>query len=482
MSNPSPIEARGRERSIRETVTMAASTIVGFFLSLARTKLLALAWGPAGIGAIGLIQSAMGTGTLLFGLGVDSIAAREIARARSEAGGQAERLVSAVVLGSPIVALAGASAALLTFALFDDLLGLESPWAVALAALGVWASLVSANLRGLLAASARIAALARSTVVAATIAALLSAALANWGQSTVTVALAVVVVPSTQLLAFVVATLALRPKLHLRAAANSIRMAFAFAKEGVLLALAGVLPPLSQLIIRSLARSELDSVGLGYFQASMALAALSISVLASSVGPSLLPRLSAESANPSEFTRIVNEQTLVYLVLYAPVVFALSSLPHLALRVLYAEPFVAASGQLAWQMLGEVVRLPCWVLATVLTVRRRTGAYFVVELVALVTTVAAVVGGLEFGSSSLTGALLSLSTFGQFVLLSLICRREGIAWSREIWREVCLVGAGCVLAVVTTPLHPAFMALVVLGLGFWSVRAVRLLASLRRST
>lgn len=385
-----------------------------------------------------MMQAALSTATVVGGAGVEGVLTRELAKAHPSHPQRVNVLLSAASRGVFLMALLGAVLSFGVISALSGELGFDSPLVPALLALGVLASIVTANLRAALSGLGLlrvVASLGGASGVVTLLAALL---LTTSGNREPLWVAAVVVLPIVQL---GVTLIGFRraPVWQPLAWRESVSAVRALIRMSKLLALAGILPPAAQLLVRTLVREELNPVAFGCFQAAMALAATSVSVLASSVGPSVLPRLSAASGDSLAMSAVVNEQTTVYLTLFAPVAIGIVALPDLVIRLLFSSEFAPVAGQLSWQMVGEVVRLPCWVLATALTARSRTRAYLLVEAVSLALFVIGAVLAARTHSLEAVGVALSIATGFQFALLVWLLRPDGVRLAPQVLLRIAIV-------------------------------------------
>jgi O-antigen/teichoic acid export membrane protein len=162
----------------------------------------------------------------------------------------------------------------------------------------------------------------------------------------------------------------------------------------------------------------------------MALSAVAGGVLAASVNTTVLPRMSALSSAPEEMSALMRQQALAYVSLFAPVALALVAFPELVVRLLYSDRFLGAAEQLRWQMVGEVLRLPCWIMGSVLVAKSRARACLVLEVSSLVVSVLLVILGARAGGGWLLGVATSIAAIVYFALLSFIVSRDGVVWGR----------------------------------------------------
>lgn len=475
MSNSSPdIE---RRRSIAETLLFAGGAAISFVLGLLRTKAQAIAWGPTGVGGLGLMQASLSTATLVGGVGVDGLVTRDLAAHDSPR--RNDEIAAVAVRGSVLLACVACGGATVIFGLLPTSLGF-SGWADAfIVGVGVAFAILAANQRALLAGLRRTRDLAVAQVAAAVVGTVLAVSLVVLPAGTMVWAAAVTSIPLTQFVIF--ATVVRRVT---RADALSWVQAAALLPEFALragpLAIAGVLPVLTQLLIRTSAHRAMNELAFGSFQATMSLAAISVSVLASSVGPSVLPRLSKAAASHAELRDELNSTIADYLRLYAPVAIILAALPELATRLLFSRDFGGVSEQLPWQLVGEVFRLPCWVMATALTAQARFRTYLLVEASSLVVSVLAVSLSAPSGSPAVVGAALSAATVCQFVILAAALSMTGVVLRLAVLRALSTVAAVVIVAAAWSSTVVWVRAAVVLAAFLFAASAFKLLARLRQ--
>lgn len=467
---PAPERGPAAGTGVRETVLMAGASGLSFLASLARTKVLALGWGPVGVGGVGLMQASLSTATLVGGLGVDGVVTRDYAAAASPE--ERSQLAAAVRKGMLVLASVAGAVAWAVFFLFRERLGFAG-W---LDALGIGAAvalaIVAANLRSLIAGDRRIRAVAGASIASAVLAAVLVVTVVLLADGPVAWSVAVLAVPLAQVL--VLWRSAWRvPGGGQHALGSAVRFALRLCFRARILAVAGVIPVLSQLLLRLLARGSLGPVEFGGFQAVLSLAAISTSVLASSVGPSILPQLSAQAGDPRALAARALGHAWDYIVLYAPVAFGLQVLPELAMRLLFSSEFGPAAPQLAWQVSGELLRLPCWVLAAVLSARGLFRQYFWSELLTMGAVLGATHIGLTVGSPEALGLALSAGALGQFLGLFGLCRISGLPLP---WRFLALCLGLWALSLASAflagafPVGWVFAAGVFIGSGALAVR------------
>lgn len=440
----------GEAKAAGEILVLATTAVLTLGLGIVRTKVLAIAFGRAGLGLLGLLQSAMATGILITGIGIDGVGARELARAQGDKPASIPLIRAGLSKGVFAIAAFGALLAAPILGGVVCHLGYEAEarWAPLLA-IGILAGVMTANGRAVLAGHSQVGGLARSAVFGAGLA-LVFAASTVWLPMAPALTLAALSLPLAQ---WTLVRLASRqlPKVSSFQLRVSVREALSLARMASIFAIAGVLPVLSQFLIRTVAAAGLGVDQLGLFQASLTLSTTAVGVLASSMGPSLLPRLAAQTREPEQFNQTLLTQVKLYLALFAPIALAAEVVPELLLSILYSADFTTASSQLSWQMVGESLRLPCWAMATALTAQSRGRAYLLVESVTLLTT-ATLIGFASWnGSLQWVGVAFSISLLVQFLLLSWLLASKGFSWPRSLRVEMLVLACICAALAALVP-------------------------------
>lgn len=425
-------------------VLMAFSSAASLLLSLARTKLVALFLGPAGIGLLGLVQSTMATATLIGGAGLDSIVTREAAKARASGEGL-EISIAVGLRGSMLLGFATALVAVPVLAVFGEQLGTPGLISLMAVAAAIASSIVGTNYRALLAGISTVTDSALASLASAVGALVLTAALVMLSVPLgVVVAFVALAIPASQVVAtgLFVWRHTTETTVTWRELLVPLRT---YLGEAGGFAIAGVVPVLTQLIARSVVRGCSDNDRFGYFQASLALGTTVTSVLAASVGASVLPSLSRVSASEERLRAAADQSARTYLVLVAPLVLLIAVFPADIVRLLYSSRFEPVSEQLSWQLMGEVVRLPAWVLSSVLLVLGRARAYLIVELTSGACMLVCLWFAVGLSGLASLGLAVAVGAVTQFVMCCFMAVREGVWLSLKTWSVMTglVVWLGC---------------------------------------
>jgi PST family polysaccharide transporter len=433
-------------RILFATSAVGGASVVNILFGLVRMKVAALVLGASGVGLIGLLQSLIGTGAAIGGLGIAQSATRQVAAERASGNEASAR--RALFLATALLAVTAAGLIWLlrhpiALLLLDDP---QSAGAIGWMGLAIGFSIVAASQTALLAGMGQVGDVARVSILTAFLStfAALGFLLVLREQAIIPYLLAV---PVASVLAGWLYSRRL-PRPVARTPGGLQEQWRNLFGLGAAIMAAGVIASVAQLAVRSLLAQRLGLDDLGLFQAASLISITYLGFVMSAMGADFYPRLSALAPGSPEANRLVNDQTEIALLLGGPAILAMMGLAEWLLGLLYAREFAGAAELLRWQMLGDVLRIASWPLGFALLAAGRGKAYVMLELTAF---------GTFFG---LTYVLLpafgmeaaGIGFFAMYVLylplLLLVAGGKGFRWSAEVVRDgaVLLILAAAILA------------------------------------
>ena len=99
-------------------------------------------------------------------------------------------------------------------------------------------------------------------------------------------------------------------------------------------------------------------------------------IILQAMGADFYPRLTASVRNHEECNRLVNEQTLVGLLLAGPGVLATLTFAPLVIAFFYCAKFGAAVGVLRWICLGATLQVITWPMGFIIVAKGRSRSVF----------------------------------------------------------------------------------------------------------
>jgi len=428
----------------RVLLALLSSSVVTVLSSIVRYKAISVQLGAAGVGEYGLLLNFVALVAVLFSLGLPHSGVQRVAVTHSSPR-EGPAVQRALLYGSFTLALLAAMATLVTSPLFPNHPGgLLIPLAVAATMLSV--SQVSLlNGLGLVRQIALVNSLSALGGTLLTVAAL-------WLSPDWAIPVALL---STPLLGTVGAWWALRGQGSWREPVplpEVWKSVPPMAQLGVLIALALSIQSGGQYLARVYLQQH--GVGVvGQYQAAWSVTTAYLSVILSALSVEFFPRIS-RVVNDNDRDAIqssVHQQIALIFGLSLPVICLAILLSSPLIRLMYSGGFEFAASLAQQQFVGDVVKLPCWVLSYVLVAKSRGGVFFMSELL---TTLS------YLGSLILLDNFLGLDTVGWAYAISYCVFFSYIAF--EYRRNIGIP------IPVSSVIHTALALIVVLSHYFFS--------------
>jgi O-antigen/teichoic acid export membrane protein len=219
-----------------------------------------------------------------------------------------------------------------------------------------------------------------------------------------------------------------------------LKLGFVFMSSGLMTM--GVAYVVRIIILRKIG---FDATGL--YQSAWTLGGLYVGFILQAMGADFYPRLTASAHDNIACNRLVNEQTLIGLLLAGPGVIATLVFAPLVLVTFYSAKFVAAVEVLRWICLGVTLQVVTWPMGFIIIAKGKSVLFFVAELAWTVVAVGLVwICVPRFGLNGAGIAFFGSYLFHWLLIYPIVRCVSGFRWSRENWQLGFLVLA-CVAAV-----------------------------------
>lgn len=438
---------------VRATAIVGLSSVVALGLSVVTNKVLAALIGPLGIGHVGLLQTVLNIAAIAFSVGLGTIAVRGAAAMRGSARAGSHDLTVIVVATS--FGLTGG----LLIALFRDVIAVDvldgrvSGVEVALVAGALVLMTTASAAIALLAGRHQIRTVAGITVATALVAAIGGVALiAAYGEGGIAPMLL-----TTAAAEFVFAGAALARTLGPRIRHERPRWTHAadLIAQGTPLALSQLVGVGVQLGIPIAVLHALGPSDVGLYRAAATISVGYLTFFLASLTQDFLPRISG-ARSEAELGAAVEKRMRLVMGLGTPIIVALLAMSPVLLSVLYSSAFEQATELLRWQLVGDLLRVPAWVLSFVLIARGRILRYFLVEAAAGVVLLGSSLAGLATLGLPGAGVAYALTQIVHWGGLWLAV--QGQAATRPGRLQLGLLGlAGAAGAVMVTELRDPWL-------------------------
>src|SRR5258708_2809518 len=471
---------------LKSSALIGGSSVLNIAIRIVRTKAMAVLLGPAGFGLFGLYGSIAELTQSIAGMGINSSGVRQIAEAVGSDDTERIAQTTSVLRRTSIVLGALGAVLLVVFSRQVSTLtfGSQQPTsAVCLLSIAVFFSLVSAGQGALIQGMRRIADFAKMGVLSALYGTFISIPVVYFFREKGVVPSLVGVAAMSIITSWWYSRRVRIPSPSMTAsqvgqeAAALLKLGLAFMASGLMMM--GVAYAVRTIILRKIG---VEATGL--YQSAWTLGGLYVGFILQAMGVDFYPRLTASASDNPECNRLVNEQTLVGLLLAGPGVIATLTFAPLVIALFYSAKFGAAVGILRWICLGATLQVITWPMGFIIVAKGNQNLFFLADLA---WTFAAVSLPLfffrSFGVNGAGIAFFVSYVFHGLMIYPIVRWLSGFRWSREnkptgLLFLLLIAVVFCGFYVPPTLLAGLLWALVVIFSGFYSLRALLKIISL----
>lgn len=351
-------------------------------IGIVRTKAMAVLLGPAGFGLFGLYGSVQNLAQSIAGMGINSSGVRQIAEAVGTGDAGSIAKTSAVLKRTSVVlGLLGAALLLILSRQVSQLTfgSADRAGAVALLSVAVFFALVSAGQGALIQGMRRIADLAKMNVLGALFGACTAIPLVYFLREKG-------VAPSLIGVAAMATLTSWWYSRKIEIQKTTVTLSQVRQETSALLKLGSAFMASSLMtmgvayFVRIIVLRKVGFEATGLYQAAWTLGGLYVGFILQAMGADFFPRLTAKIHNPVDCNRLVNEQTLIGLLLAGPGVLATLTLAPLVITLFYSAKFGAAVVLLRWICLGAMLQVITWPMGFIVVAKGRQNLFFASEL------------------------------------------------------------------------------------------------------
>ena len=441
---PAPaVEKNTYGQILKSSALVGGSSVLNIAIGIVRTKAMALFLGPSGFGLAGLYSSIVDLTQSLAGLGINNSGVRQIAEAVGS-GDRSQIAKTAAVLRQTSIALGMVGALLLmVFSRQVSQVTFGSPQragAVSLLSLAVLFRLVSSGQGALLQGMRRISDLAKMGVLGALFGTLVAIPMVYFFREKG-------IVPSLVAVAAMMIGTSwwYSRKINIQIPTVSLsevrREASALLKLGSVFMASGFMVLGVAYVVRIMVLRRVGFEATGLYQSAWTLGGLYVGFILQAMGADFYPRLTASANDNVECNRLVNEQTVMGILLAGPGVIATLTVAPLVVTVFYSAKFGPAVELLRWICLGATLQVVTWPMGFIIVAKGKSDIFLYAEI--LWSGFALLLAWICVRSFGLNGA--GMAFFGSYVfhwlLIYPIARRlSGFRCSdRNRWTTLVLL-------------------------------------------
>jgi antigen flippase len=426
------------KESYHEILTSSAliggSQVANIVIGIVRIKAIAMLLGPAGFGLFGLYGSIQNLTQSIAGMGINSSGVRQIAEAAGSDDKARIAQTAAVLRRTAIILGLLGAALLLAFSRQISQLtfgSTEHTAAVSLLSIAVFFGLVSGGQGALIQGMRRIADLAKMNVLGAFFGLCAGIPLVYFfGQKGVVPSLVVVAAMSMLTSWWYSRKIDTQPA---HVTLSQVRQeASALLKLGSAFMASGLMTMGVAYAVRIMVLRRVGFEATGLYQSAWTLGGLYVSFILGAMGANFYPRLTASIHNHPEANRLVNEQTLIGLLLAGPGVLATLTFAPLVIMLFYSAKFGASVELLRWICLGAALQVVTWPMGFIIVAKGNQKLFFLAEFSWTVVAIALAWLCLRwFGLNGAGIAFFGSYVFHLFLIYPISRWMTGFRWSRE---------------------------------------------------
>ena len=401
------------QQILKATSIFGGVQVINIFISIIRSKFIAVLLGPIGIGISGMLTATTGiiAGLTNFGLGTSAV--RDISAAFESGNTKRIAIVSNVLnrwvwitglLGMSLTLLLSPLLSYLSFGNYD----------YTIAFLGLSITLLINQLSSgqviVLQGSRKISLLAKANLAGSLIGLFTTIPLYYvWGIDGI--------VPAIVITAFVslVISYYFKKKIEIEkvrvSKIRSLAEGKIMLKMGFLISISGFMTLGFSYLVRLFIAHEGNISEVGLYNAGFTIISTYVSLIFTAMGTDYYPRLSAVAHDTKKANVTINDQIEIALIILGPVIVAFILFIHWVIRLLYSDHFLIVNTMIVWASLGMFFKVVSWSIGYYFLAKGASKFFFWNELISnIYITLFNIIGYSYWGLSGL-GYAFVLSYF-----------------------------------------------------------------------
>lgn len=363
---------------LKSTGLIGGSKLVSVLVNIGQVKIVAVLLGPSGVGLISLFASLIDVVKGVTSLGINFSAVRDV----SEAVGKGDKVqisqTATVVwrwvslsgiLGAVI--MCGLSRRLSVYTFGDSSMALE----ICMLSSVIFFTALSGGQTAILRGHRKMQALAKVNIYSSICSFLISIPVYYiWGVDGIVPVL--ILVALFTLINSWYFTRSIKLESVSLSFLKSFWLGLGMIKIGVFTVLTSFITAGTLYYVRTFIADNATVEAVGFYATASALSITYLNILLEAMGADYFPRLSSVSTDDLIINKLVNEQTVISLLVGAPLIIAMYTFLELIISLLYTKEFLGSIELIQWMLLGVFMRLMLWPIGYVFLAKAK-GKIFV---------------------------------------------------------------------------------------------------------
>lgn len=432
-------------RILKSSALIGGSSVVNVLVSMIRVKFTAVYLGTFGVGLLGAYSSILSPVATLAGMGLGASGVRQIA----EAAGQNDQLavsrtlltvrracLATGILGMLLMLALAYPASLYTFGKTDELW--THFWALCILSTTILIGSLGGGFGAIIQGMRRIKDMAAQGIIGATLSLPICIPLMIWLRVDSVVPMMVISAAAGTVITWTFARRIQVQPVHMTWR-DSWDLARPLFKLGLTLTATSLISLGVTYLIRLIIIRKLGLDANGIYSAAWMLSGYYVNIILGAMGADFYPRLTEVHHNSAEVNRLVNEQTIVGLLIALPGVVATLTMAPMVIHIFYTTKFLDAVPVLQWMVLGVALRVITWPMGFILVAKSAKRLYLYTELVTNLLWIILTFAAVQLWGLKGTGiAFFAMYVFYLGLMLTVTRRVVGFKWTAYTLRVVLL--------------------------------------------
>lgn len=429
-------ENKSYKQIVKSTSIFGGSQVINILIGFIRTKIIAILLGTTGVGLIGMYQTIIDMIKSIAVLGLDTSGIRDIATANST--GNKKMINESVSILRKWMSSLSIFAALICI-LFAYPIALWSfnkeeadsqTFAIAALSISILFVILGISRTVVLQGLRKIPEMVKSNVLGNLVGLFASIPLYYfWGTKGI--------VPSLILGSIIIflSTTYFSRKIEVEDVHISLKNAYkkggSMFKMGIFIVMSSIFETASVFVVRAFISKQAIGDELGIFTASWTITNVYLALILRSMGSDFYPRLCGVASNKIQTRRLVDEQTLMILIISSPLIVGMLLAADFIIPILYTSSFVDVSGILRWQVFATFFKVISWPLGFILLARGKGLMHLFTNLFFIFIYLG--IGAFLFSEIRLSG--LGISFFIAYIAyFGILIFITNFRWTKNVFR------------------------------------------------
>ncbi len=429
-------ETNSYKQIIKATSIFGGVQVFNIFISIIRSKMVAVLLGPSGMGVAGLFTSTIGLIASITNFGLGTSAVRDIAAADTSGEDRRMALVTTVfrkwvwvtgMLGAFITLIASPWLSELTFGNRNYI------WSFVLLSITLLINQLNSGQNVILQGTRKLKYLASANMIGSVTSLVVTLPFYYYYGVRGIVPAMIIMSLLTLIVTNFFASKIVIPKIVV-SAKIIISEGKGMLKLGFMLSLSGLITTLTAYLVRIFISNTGSIADVGLYGAGFAIIGTYVGMIFSAMSTDYYPRLSGVSHDVKQSNTLINQQAEIALLILGPVLAFFIIFSSWIVTLLYSNKFVLISAMISWASLGMYFKASSWAIAFIILAKSDSKLFFWNEVTAnLYGLILNVLGYYFFGLEGL-GISFFIWYILYFIQVFLICRKK---YSFELYTK-CL--------------------------------------------